>query len=171
MKKVVLFFLTAVLCILMIVGSLLLFDRAQEPEPEDYPVTVYYVRQTEQGERLFAATHRADVLPGPEELFVRLSQDPPGDEDLTLIPEGTRLISSVRRQGLLELNFSPELASGNLGSTGEELLIWQLVNTMCSLDGVEEVRIVVGERTDLYGHISLEEPFSFREDLVIRENQ
>lgn len=171
MKKVVLFFLTAVLCILMIAGSLLLFDRAEEQEPEDYPVTVYYVRQTDQGERLFPATHRTDVPPGPEELFIRLGQDPAGEENLTLIPEGTRLLSSVWREGLLELSFSPELASGNLGSTGEELLIWQLVNTMCTLDDVEEVRIVVEGRTDLYGHISLEEPFSFREDLVIREDE
>lgn len=65
------------------------------------------------------------------------------------LPAGTVLLDVVRREGLVEVTFSREfLRAGMLGSREENLrrqrlCVYAVVNSLCSLQGVESVQILV----------------------------
>ncbi|WP_035571734.1 GerMN domain-containing protein [Halonatronum saccharophilum] len=97
----------------------------------------------------------------------------PRDESLGFtIPPDTRLIDADRRDNLIVLDFTQELRAEHWGgSTGEILTIYSIVNTMTSLDGVEEVKILISGREvqTLAGHLELESPLEFNDNLVDKE--
>jgi len=87
------------------------------------------------------------------------------------IPAGTKLTEAyLDGQGNAYLDFSSELKEKHVsGAWAEALTIYSIVNTVAAnMKGVEKVYILVdGSMMDtLGGHLALNEPFSFRPEIV-----
>jgi germination protein M len=87
------------------------------------------------------------------------------------LPDNTRLLSvRLSRDGLLVIDFSPELSTNHPGGTSSELItIYSVVNTlMTNVEGVEKIKILInGEKIDsLAGHIDCREPFVYSRIIV-----
>lgn len=85
----------------------------------------------------------------------------PGQEELTpLLPSGLLAVSARLEKGVCYANFSALLLENIPDSREEqELVISSIVETLCSLDEVEQVQIMVeGELVDRYGLMDLSSP-------------
>lgn len=93
-----------------------------------------------------------------EKILDALKTPPPGAQSPFPVGASVRRIYIVGKEAVVDL----ALPSERTGTTHELLVIYSFVNSLSyNIDGVEEVKIVVGgiERKTLYGHISLKYPF------------
>lgn len=93
-----------------------------------------------------------------EKILEALKTPPPGGQSPFPIGASVRKVYIVGKEAVVDLS----LPSERTGTTHELLVIYSFVNSLAyNIDGVEEVKIVVGgiERKTLYGHISLKYPF------------
>lgn len=131
-----------------------------EGEPVTLSVDLYYpgpegllvveerdVLITENGTR--AAAVLAALLAGPE------SQD-----HYLPLPEGTELLNAAIEGDICYADFSaPFLADAPADPVQARLLLYAVVNTLCALDGVEAVHLLVeGESVESYGGIPTNAP-------------
>lgn len=89
------------------------------------------------------------LVTNPSEILVNLLINGPKNEKLIkLIPENTKLNSSVIQDNTLCLDFSKEFIEGqNLGKEQEELIIKSIVNTVTELTEINQVEILIdGEK-------------------------
>ncbi|WP_018247900.1 GerMN domain-containing protein [Orenia marismortui] len=87
------------------------------------------------------------------------------------IPSQTRLIDIKLEDGTALVNFSKELKSKHWGgSTGEIITVYSIVNTLTSLEEIDQVRILIsGKKIDtLVGHLELDKPLGFNSKLLIQ---
>lgn len=85
----------------------------------------------------------------------------PENKELTsLLPDGLSVASARIDNGVCYADFSPLLLESIPDSrTEQELVIFSIVETLCSLDEVEQVQILVeGALIDRYGSIDLSSP-------------
>lgn len=85
------------------------------------------------------------------------------------VPKGTRLLSSEKKGDIAYLNFSKEIKDNFPGgSTNEMLVVYGIVNTACSIEGVKRVQILIeGKKIDtLGGHLEISEPLEPDRELV-----
>ncbi|MBM7865269.1 hypothetical protein GTO89_00615 [Heliobacterium gestii] len=102
--------------------------------------------------------------------FEFLKEGPKNTSLMTLIPPQTRLLGVAVKDTQLDVNLSREIRQGNLGSTGEALLIGSLVNSFTSL-GYARVQLTVdGQKIEsLAGHMEIALPLPFFDELTIRQ--
>ena len=85
-----------------------------------------------------------------------------GSKDAKLVnavPEDTRVISCTVENGICTVNLSKEFLEKN-GTASERMAIYSIVNTMCSIDGVEKVQFLIdGEKVMIFGSYIFDEPF------------
>ena len=76
------------------------------------------------------------------------------------IPMGTRVNSCTVENGLCTLDLSAEFISKQ-GTANEKMAIYSVVNTLCCLDGVDEVQFLIdGQKVKIFGSYIFDEPFS-----------
>ncbi len=95
----------------------------------------------------------------------------PQDEDeLSTIPEGTKIISTSISEGVCYVDFNSDFITNHPGgSTGEELTIYSIVNTLTELPDINKVQFLIeGEKKSTFkGHIDFDILFERNLDLVI----
>lgn len=87
------------------------------------------------------------------------------------LPNGAILLSAEVKDNTAYLNFSKELKDNfSGGSTTEMLVVYGIVNTACSVKGIEKVQILVeGKVIDsLGGHLEIAQPIEPDTTLVRR---
>ena len=87
----------------------------------------------------------------------------------TVIPKKAKLRSVTVKDGVATVDFSKELQQNfSGGSTGEEMLVGSIVNTLTDFPEVEKVRILIdGAPVEtLSGHMDLSEPISRMTELL-----
>jgi spore germination protein GerM len=85
------------------------------------------------------------------------------------LPKGTRLISAEVKGNTAYLNFSRELKDNFTGgSTNEMLVVYGIVNTACSINGIKRVQILVDGKTieSIGGHLEIMEPLEPDREIV-----
>jgi spore germination protein GerM len=85
------------------------------------------------------------------------------------LPKGTRLISAEVKGDTAYLNFSRELKENfSGGSTNEMLVVYGIVNTACSINGIKRVQILVEGKIieSIGGHLEIMEPLEPDREVV-----
>lgn len=93
----------------------------------------------------------------------------PSEKDLrSSIPEGTKLLSIETKDGVCYVNFSSEFCTKtSSGSYGTTFSLYSVVNSLCSLEGVSSVQILVDGKTGVeFGNYVLDIPYEFNDALV-----
>ncbi|EKU71822.1 GerMN domain-containing protein [Selenomonas sp. F0473] len=86
-----------------------------------------------------------------------------------VIPKKTKMHSITVKDGVATVDFSKELRQNfSGGSTGEEMLVGSIVDTLTEFPEVEKVRILIdGAQVEtLSGHMDLSEPLARMPELV-----
>lgn len=137
-----------------------LFSGAEE-EPVDVPATLYFRRvggDTLGSElRVFRLTE--DETPA-KAVLEALAAGPEDSGLEALLPPDLAVLSAGLDDGVCYANLSADLLENMSGDrAGQELVVWSIVETLCSLDKVEQVQILVeGQLLERYGGVELPGP-------------
>lgn len=137
-----------------------LFSGAEE-EPVDVPATLYFRRvggDTLGSElRVFRLTE--DETPA-KAVLEALAAGPEDSGLEALLPPDLAVLSAGLDDGVCYANLSADLLENMPGDrAGQELVVWSIVETLCSLDKVEQVQILVeGQLLERYGGVELPGP-------------
>lgn len=115
-----------------------------------------------------------DNRPLAELLVERLIAGPTKEENGVVIPPETKLISLEIIDGIAYVNFSQEIKTNHWGgSTGENMTIYSVVNTLTELPEIDQVQFLIeGEKEEvIWGHGYTMEPFEYFPDIVAPENR
>ena len=97
----------------------------------------------------------------------------PVSENLSPSLDGEDLVLSVSvGEGVCTVDFHDDFTLLNSGGTARETFaIGSIVNSLCELDGIEQVKINIGGNTnaEFGGHFTLEAPFSSQKDLIVKQ--
>lgn len=138
-----------------------------EGEPIQVTAQLYYLR----GNGL--AKEEREVLIMESETSViavlnALLDGPKSDEDRLPLPDGTELISAAVENGVCYVNFSAPFRDGAPGGREASLLLYAIVDTLCALDSVSAVHLLVeGESLASYGGVPTSAPLEPDQTLVL----
>lgn len=135
-------------------------------------LTVYYTFSAPTDFHLVPVTVLIPQTQNPAQRALELLiQGPPEGSFLHRnLPANTVIRSLSVADGLATVDFSQEVTAGAGGSSAEALLLAAVTNTLCSLEGIERVQILVeGQKTSVGGHIEATEPFTYNRNIVIRQ--
>lgn len=104
-----------------------------------------------------AAAVLAALLSGPEDPALSLP-----------LPEGAELLAATIEGDICYADFSAAFLTNEPSDLVEgRLLLYAVVNTLCALDGVEAVHLLVeGESVESYGGVPTASPLTFRDDML-----
>lgn len=90
----------------------------------------------------------------------------PGEKSVLtpVLPKGTKIREVTVRDGLATVDLDGALLETYWGgSRSEELTVYSIVNTLCSLDGIDRVQLAVDGRSDvsIAGHMVLDAQFTY----------
>ncbi len=102
---------------------------------------------------------------------VALLLEGPGKNDdglYPIAPKSVKVLGANEAGGMATVNFSKEILQAGYGSEGELAMVSAIVDTLCTLPGIDRVQILVeGKKVEsLGGHVFVEDPLSFMEDLL-----
>ena len=139
-------------------------EKPVQPKPVEAPITedikLYYTDNGASG--LYAEVRKieASKAKDPKVIVEELLKGTTSDKLVNVIPEGTKLNSCTVDGGLCTLDLSSQFVSKN-GTANEQLSIYSVVNTLCLLDDIEEVRFLIdGKEVMIYGSYIFDEPFA-----------
>lgn len=139
--------------------------------PGDFDVTLYYPDCDFL--YLHAETRAITVAEGQNLLSLVVDELFAGPEssELAIALTGEDLINSVTvsSDGICTIDFKGDFAVLNTGgTTGEAFAIGSIVNSLCELDGIEQVKINIdgNDKAQFGGHNTLDAPMSFQTDLI-----
>jgi germination protein M len=97
-----------------------------------------------------------------------LIKGPQKSELMPSLSSGTKLLGIETKDKVCYVNFSSEFVSkDNSGSLSTTLTLYSVVNSLCEIDGVEEVKILVnGETGTEFGNYVLDIPYEANMDYV-----
>ena len=139
--------------------------EAQAPEKKvesTLSVTLYY--PDDSGMKIIAV--KRDVKPSPDKYTAVMKSLMSGTDKkgtVDIIPKTAKLRSVKVKDGVAKVDFSRELVKDfNGGSTGEEMLVGSIVDTLTEFSEVKKVQILVeGKAVDtIAGHMDTEKPIS-----------
>lgn len=138
-------------------------------EPATCEVTLYFADSNIMN--LAKETRIMNVTDNFEKDVVQAVIDGPQDSSLYgLVPQGTKVISAdvLKDSYTCVINLSKEFSDFTGGSSMENMVIYSIVNSLCSVDGIDNVKInIEGNESAFFGsHYSLEDPFSADMSLV-----
>lgn len=145
-------------------------------EQPDLRLALYYAKFTRDDSYLVREVHQIPytenaALAAVEQL-IEVHPATPGAT--RVLPLNTRVLGVEIKNGVAMVDFSREVLQTNVGSEGEAMGIWSIVNTLTEFPDVDNVAISVegkvDDRTmDWWGHIGLyDQPFK-RDVSMIRE--
>lgn len=150
------------LLILLFVSNYSIQIRAETDNNEDSGYYYIYECVDEETYKLSGIETKfeedLDIEQKINKLFALLSELKYNENQITLLPESTKLLSCISDEGKVELNFSKEFI--NYGGTAwEKGLVEQVLTTAFSLAEVKEVTIFIDsekiplvEGTEVYGY-------------------
>ena len=138
-------------------------EQAEYLVPEERAVWGVHPRNIEDlSRRIFH-----ELLKGPENPDLHRTIHDSGKRNIVVV-----LTGELPYTGTLILNLTSDFvrAQHGLGSAGETMAVYSMVNSLCELPGVERVKFLEEGREveALFGHIATEQPISPRWDLVRR---
>ena len=134
---------------------------------QDLILPVYYVKFTDHNEYLVREEHQA---PYTEDVYMAAMEQLIKGKPVTagasrVLPDNTVIHNITVINGEMTVDFSGEVLQANVGSTGEELGIASIVNTLTEFPGIDSVSFMVDGKIDdtvmsWWGHVGLyEQPF------------
>jgi hypothetical protein len=159
---------------LLVFATVIFADAPAPALAADARYTVYYEFSMPNETYLVPVTALRSFAPSPAEgVISALIDGPPATEGLpyrTLIPKGTRLLGVEMKGDIAYVNFSKEITSANVGSRGDALLVASIVNSLCTIPGVNRVQILVdGSKVEtLAGHVYVGEPLKQSDAVVFK---
>lgn len=127
-------------------------------------VNVYY--PNEQGTKLLPSSRKIETGSSKDKYTAALEslmKGPTEKGQTAIFPKKAKLLSVTLKNGTAVVNFSKELQTNFVGgSTGEEMLVGSIVNTLTEFSEVKNVHILVeGKNIEtLSGHMDLSLPIS-----------
>jgi len=175
MKNSKIFYLLLFICVVLL--SFILYQRWRNEKREEMiweKAELYLADYNSPGGPFLVPVsikiQRDDVLASAMELLI----NPPIyiQKVSSPLPKGSRLLSAEVKGDTAYINFSKELRDNFAGgSTNEMLVIYGIVNTACSLRGINRVQILIeGQAIDsLGGHLDISRPLEPDKELVKNE--
>jgi spore germination protein GerM len=143
---------------------------AKPVETKELTVKVYY--PNDEGERLVAVSRKVKVSDGTDKYTAALKSLMEGTKEQgqsTIIPRQVKLRSVKVKDGVATVDFSGDIIKHFVGgSTGEEMLVGSVVNTLTEFPEVTSVRILIDGNPveSLAGHMDLTMPIKRMESIL-----
>jgi spore germination protein GerM len=116
---------------------------------------------------------RGEVNLEAEETILELIKGPKGKLVPTLPPRTKLLALHVNEKGVAEVNFSRAFSKDHPGGSSAEMMtIYSIVNSLTlNFPQIKKVQILIEGETGetIAGHLSLDQPISFKPDLIKRQ--
>ncbi len=165
------FIFTMVLCILMLPActknaskheevSNHKSGQLEEVEAKNVDVTLYYA-DSEASKlcpevRRFSLSEASD----PKAILQELFKGTEKEGLVNTIPPETVVNSCSTQDGVCTVDLSADFVSKR-GTAYEQMSIYSVVNTLCLLDGIDEVQFLIdGEKQMIFGNYIFDEPFT-----------
>lgn len=167
-----------ILSLLLLALSAFAFLRVQDPPPPpELPkygdntqqtqvnVTLYFSDAAAQGfrtEQRALQVARNTPQSVAQAALAALVAGPKEASALRALPEGAELPQVWARGEHFFVNFPPSYAQLNYGTSGENMLICSVANTLLDLRGARDVTFLVGGKNveTLLGHLDLRDPYT-----------
>lgn len=139
--------------------------KEQVKKEEAKEITIKYYFPDENGEKLLPVTKKVKILEKDKykTAINELLKGASNKKMITIIPKKTKLRSVKVKDGVATVDFSGDIAKYFVGgSTGEELMVASIVNTLTEFSEIKSVKILVDgkEVETIAGHMDLTEPIS-----------
>ncbi len=149
-------------------GDVLLSGITQEPEV--FLAVLYFPSRTG---RSLTAEYRQVTRSGGSAVEIvvgELLRGPADQEESCPLPEGTRVLSLSVDGGVCQVDLSAEfVANAPPDQERASLVLYALVDSLCALGGVDQVRVSVeGQDLEAYGGVDTTAPLSAERGLVER---
>ena len=144
-------------------------EKSAAAEPKELMVNVYYPRSDGTGlvaVRRTVSTEKDDKYTAAMKSLLTGTKE---KGQTNVFPKKAKLRSVVVKDGIATVDFSKELQTNfSGGSTGEEMLIGSIVNTLTDFPEVQKVSILIdGSAVEtLSGHMDLSEPLTRMTELL-----
>lgn len=144
-------------------------EKSAAAEPKELMVNVYYPRSDGTGlvaVRRMVSTEKDDKYTAAMKSLLTGTKE---KGQTNVFPKKAKLRSIVVKDGIATVDFSKELQTNfSGGSTGEEMLIGSIVNTLTDFPEVQKVSILIdGSAVEtLSGHMDLSEPLTRMTELL-----
>lgn len=144
-------------------------EKPAAAEPKELMVNVYYPRSDGTGlvaVRRTVSTEKDDKYTAAMKSLLTGTKE---KGQTNVFPKKAKLRSVVVKDGIATVDFSKELQTNfSGGSTGEEMLIGSIVNTLTDFPEVQKVSILIdGSAVEtLSGHMDLSEPLTRMTELL-----
>ena len=144
-------------------------EKSAAAEPKELMVNVYYPRSDGTG---LVAVRRTISTEKDDKYTAAMKSLLTGTKEkgqTNVFPKKAKLRSVVVKDGIATVDFSKELQTNfSGGSTGEEMLIGSIVNTLTDFPEVQKVSILIdGSAVEtLSGHMDLSEPLTRMTELL-----
>ncbi|WP_314665937.1 GerMN domain-containing protein [uncultured Selenomonas sp.] len=144
-------------------------EKPAQEKPKEMQVNVYYPRND--GTGLIAVSRKVNTEKDDKYTAAMKSLLTGTKEkgQTNVIPKKAKLRSVTVKDGVASVDFSKELEQNfSGGSTGEEMLIGSIVNTLTDFPEVQKVQILIeGASVEtLSGHMDLSEPLTRMTELL-----
>ena len=161
-------------------GTVTAVQEKQEPQPEkkeekkaqpqEFTINVYY--PNEDGTKLIGVKRKVKSTAAESQYAAAVKSLMQGTKEkgrTTIIPKQAKLRSVKVEGGIAKVDFSKDLVKHFVGgSTGEEMLVGSIVNTLTEFSEVKQVQILIeGSPVEtIAGHMDLSTPLSRMKDLL-----
>ena len=140
-------------------------QKEQPKKEEAKEITLKYYFPNEEGTKLIAVTKKVKVLEKDKykSAMKELLKGTDKKGTITIIPKKTTLKSVQVKDGVATVDFSGDIVKYFVGgSTGEELMIASIVNTLTEFNEIKSVQILVeGKEVEtIAGHMDLTAPLT-----------
>ena len=140
-------------------------QKEQPKKEEAKEITLKYYFPDEEGTKLIAVTKKMKVLEKDKykSAMTELLKGTDKKGTITIIPKKTKLKSIKVKDGVATVDFSGDIVKYFVGgSTGEELMIASIVNTLTEFNEIKSVQILVDgkEVETIAGHMDLTAPLT-----------
>ena len=144
-------------------------EKPAQEKPKEMQVNVYYPRND--GTGLIAVSRKVNTEKDDKYTAAMKSLLTGTKEkgQTNVIPKKAKLRSVTVKDGVATVDFSKELEQNfSGGSTGEEMLVGSIVDTLTEFPEVQNVQILIdgGKVETLSGHMDLSEPLARMSELV-----
>ena len=135
---------------------------AKKEEAKELAVKLYYPK--DDGSALVAVSRKVKISEGKDKYTAVIQSLMEGTKEngqTTIIPKRTKLRSVKMKDGVAYVDFSGDLTKHFVGgSTGEEMLVGSVVNTLTEFPEVKSVQILIDGETveSIAGHMDLTVP-------------
>lgn len=132
-------------------------------------VTLYFPASDATGlvpvERTITVTNGETI----KAMFTELSNPPSGLEPA--LPKGTELLSATVKDGIATINLSKQFKSNfSGGATGEQLILYSIVNTLTTLSNVQSVQFLLegAQTATILKEFDTSSPLKRNESLLLK---